>query len=112
MLICIPVVSVIWLVTLIGIPLGLLSIAAYLALLMLGYVAAAAALGDWLLKRLQPGHVGVVRWRIAAAIGGIFLLALLGQVPLLGGLVALAAMLLGVGALGLQMQRTAQPAAL
>ena len=111
MLICIPVVSVVLLITLIGIPLGLLSVAAYLVLLMVGYVAAGAALGDWLLKRLQAGSAGEIRWRVGAAIGGIFLMALVGQVPLLGGLTVFAAMLLGVGAMVLQMKRTLRPVA-
>jgi cytoskeletal protein CcmA (bactofilin family) len=105
MLIFIPAASVFLLITLIGIPLGLLSIAAFVVLLMVGYIATGAALGDWLLKRLQPEHAGAIGWRVGSAVGGIFLIALIGQVPLLGGLVVFAAMLVGIGALILQMNQ-------
>jgi cytoskeletal protein CcmA (bactofilin family) len=106
MLVCIPVASAFLFITLIGIPLGLLLIAAYLALLLVGYAVTGAAVGDWVLKRLRPGHPGTIRWRIGAAIAGIFLVAILGRIPWLGGLIIFAALLLGIGAVGLQIKRT------
>jgi cytoskeletal protein CcmA (bactofilin family) len=110
MLIFVPAASLFLLFTLIGVPLGLLCIAAYFALLVVGYIATGACLGDWLLKRLRPEQAAATGWRVGAAIGGIFLIALLGQVPLLGGLVVFAAMLMGIGAVVLQMNRTLRPA--
>src|SRR5690242_1140457 len=50
LLVCIPVASLILLITLIGAPLGLLSMIAYFALLIVGYLSAAAVIGDLLLK--------------------------------------------------------------
>jgi cytoskeletal protein CcmA (bactofilin family) len=111
MLIVTPVAAVVLLATLVGAPLGLLSIAAYLALMMVGYAATGAALGDWLLKRLQPEKASTVSRQIGAAIGGIFLVALIGQVPIIGGLAVLAALLMGMGAVALYLKRTARPAA-
>jgi cytoskeletal protein CcmA (bactofilin family) len=111
LLVLTPVVSVFLLITLIGAPLGLLSIAAYLSLLMIGYAAAAVALGDWLLGRLQPDKPTTVGRKIGAAVGGIFLVALLAQVPILGGFVVLAALLLGTGAVGLYLRRAMKPTA-
>jgi hypothetical protein len=105
-----PVAAVFLLATLVGIPLGLLSIAAYLALLMVGYSATGVALGRWLLKRLQPDRAETVGRQIGAAVGGIFLVALVGQVPILGGLVVLAALLMGMGAVALYLKRASRPA--
>jgi cytoskeletal protein CcmA (bactofilin family) len=111
MLVCIPIASVILLITLIGAPLGLLSIAAYFALLMVGYLAAAAVVGDVLLKRLRRGTAETAGWRIAAAICGIFIISILGRIPVLGGLIVFVALIMGIGAVGLQMNRALRPAA-
>lgn len=110
MLICIPIGSLILMVTLIGAPLGLLSLAAYFALLLLGYVAAAAAVGDWLLKRLRHGSLEELGWRIGAAICGIFVIGILGEIPIFGGLIVFVALIIGIGALGLQMTSVLRPA--
>ena len=85
--------------------------AAYFALLPVGYLAAAAAVGDTLLKRLRRGTVESVGWRVVAAICGIFVIAILGRIPFLGGLIVFAALIMGIGAVGLQMNRTLRPAA-
>ena len=111
MLVCIPIASLILLITLIGAPLAFLSMAAYFVLLTVGYLAAAAVVGDVLLKRLRLGKAATARWRIAAAIGGIFIIALLGRIPVLGGLIVFVALIMGVGAVGLQMNRILRPAA-
>jgi cytoskeletal protein CcmA (bactofilin family) len=106
-----PVASVFLLATLVGAPLGFLSLAAYLILIMVGYAAAGAALGDWLLKRLQPERAATLGRQIGAAVGGIFLVTLIGQVPILGGLAVLAALLMGMGAVALHLKQASRPAA-
>ena len=111
LLVCIPVASLILLITLIGAPLGLLSMIAYFALLIVGYLAAAAVIGDLLLKRLRPANAGTVAWRIGAAICGILVISLLGSIPALGGLIVFVALIMGMGAVGLQVNRTLRPAA-
>jgi len=105
LLVCVPVAALLALVTLIGIPLGLLLIALYLALLPVGYVAAAVALGDWALQRWRAADATALRWRIGFAALALLVLALLGRAPWLGGLVAFAALLAGLGALLLQARR-------
>jgi hypothetical protein len=110
LLVCIPAASLILLITLIGAPLALLSMAAYFALLLVGYLAAAAALGDLLLKKLRHGTVMTAGWRVIAAICGIFIIALLGRIPVLGGLIAFVVLIMGIGAVGLQVNRTVRPA--
>jgi cytoskeletal protein CcmA (bactofilin family) len=109
-LVCTPVAVVLLLITLIGIPLGLLCIATYLILLAIGYLSAATALGGVFLRRLRLGTVSTTSWRIGAGIAGILILAVLGQIPLLGGLVVFAALLMGMGAIGLQVNRSLRPA--
>jgi cytoskeletal protein CcmA (bactofilin family) len=111
LLVCIPVASLILLITLIGAPLALLSMAAYFVLLLVGYLAAAAAVGDTILNRLRPGTVERVGWRIAAAICGIFVIAILGRIPFLGGLISFVVLIIGIGAVGLQLNRALRPAA-
>jgi hypothetical protein len=111
LLVCIPIASLILLITLIGAPLALLSIAAYFALLLVGYIAAAAAIGDLLLKWLRHKTAETAGWRIVAAICGIIIIALLGLIPFLGGLIVFVALIMGIGAVGLQMYRTVRPPA-
>ena len=110
LLVCIPVASLILLITLIGAPLAFLSMAAYFMLLVVGYLAAAAAVGDTILKRLRPGTIEKVGWRIAAAICGIFVIAILGRIPILGGVIGFATLIVGIGAVGLQLNRAFRPA--
>jgi cytoskeletal protein CcmA (bactofilin family) len=110
LLVCIPIASLILLITLIGAPLALLSIAAYFALLLVGYIAAAAAIGDLLLKWLRHKTAETAGWRILAAICGIVIIALLGRIPFLGGLIVFVALIMGIGAVGLQMYRAVRPA--
>ena len=104
-LVAIPIVIVILAVTIIGIPLALLVAVAYLVLLCAGYVLAAAATGDWALSRLRPIHATSPGWRVIAAMIGMLAIALLGRVPVLGHLVAIIALLIGIGALVLQVER-------
>ena len=87
----------------------MLSIAAYFALLLVGYIAAAAAIGDLLLKWLRHKTAETAGWRIVAAICGIFIIVLLGLIPFLGGLIVFVALIMGIGAVGLQMYRTVRP---
>jgi hypothetical protein len=103
-LVCIPVAAMLIMLTVIGVPLALATVAAYLALLVVGYVSAGIAVGELMLQRLQPVRAQHRGWRIGAAVLGMLAVSLLGRVPWSGGLVVLAAMLLGVGALLMQVR--------
>jgi hypothetical protein len=111
MLVCIPVASVLLLITLVGAPLALVVMAAYFVLLVVGYVVSGAALGDWLWKRLRRAAVSETGPRILAAVIGIVVLTVLASIPVLGGLIAFAALLLGLGAVGLRMYGAVRPVA-
>ncbi|HEU5296125.1 MAG TPA: polymer-forming cytoskeletal protein [Burkholderiaceae bacterium] len=108
-LVCAPVALVLLVLTVIGVPLALLGVALYLALLPVAYVSAAIALGDWGLRALHAAAAAHWAWRAAAA---ALVLALLWQamrVPWLGVVLGALAVLGGLGALALQLRR--RPAA-
>jgi hypothetical protein len=87
----VPIVAVILLVTIVGIPLGLFLLLALALLYTVGYVAGAHALGRLLVK--------MPRSRFLAFLAGLGILRLAAVVPFLGGLVWLVASILGLGAL-------------
>ncbi len=105
----VPVAAVVLLLTLIGIPLGLLVLLLYPILLILGYVAAAVAIGiavlqHWEARAMQPG------WRMFAALAAVVALGLVTRIPYLGTFIGLVVMLFGVGAILLALRRQPAPA--
>lgn len=101
-LVCAPVAALIAVITVIGIPLALLTIALYLMLLLVGYVSAGIVLGEIALQRWRADRAANHGWRIAAAVLAMLVLSLLGRLPFVGWLITFAAMLMGIGALLLQ----------
>jgi hypothetical protein len=86
-----PILAVIALVTLVGIPLGVALLLALVPLYALGYTTAA-----WLLGRRL---VRPPRARILAFLAGLAILRVLAIIPILGGIVGFAAVVVGLGAL-------------
>jgi len=105
-LIVAPIVAAMLLVTVIGIPLGVLLTALYVAALLLAAVLVAYRLGAWLLDLLGRRDASPFLRIIIGAI----VLALAMSLPWIGGLVALVAVALGLGALLLE-RRDARRAA-
>ncbi len=93
----IPVAVVLLMVTVIGIPLGLLAILGYVALLLLGYVWLSVVVGGMLLDRFSAGTAAHAASRVGAAALAMLALALLVRIPVIGGLVTLAALVVGIG---------------
>ncbi|MFW5917277.1 MAG: bactofilin family protein [Halorubrum sp.] len=89
-----PVLLVLVAITVVGIPLALVGLAAYVVALWVGSVYGRYALGSWVLDRIGRPN----RW--LALLLGVVGIALLGLIPLVGGLADLLALLLGLGALG------------
>lgn len=108
---CVPVLAVLLLLTVIGIPLALFVAAAYLAVLPLAYASAAVGLGDWALTRWQAARASALGWRVGGAALALALLNALGHVPWLGALLAFAVLLAGLGALMLLWRKPAAPTA-
>ncbi|HET7417434.1 MAG TPA: polymer-forming cytoskeletal protein [Solirubrobacterales bacterium] len=99
--ICLPVAAVIAAVTLVGLPLAIGILLALLPLGAVAYVASAWALG----RRI----VEAPRGRIAAFLAGLAILRALALVPILGGLVGLAAIVFGFGLLGAAIGASREP---
>jgi Polymer-forming cytoskeletal len=86
-----PIVAVIALVTIVGIPLGIGLLAGLLLIYALGYSASAWILGRSILR-------GPTSWFLAF-LAGWAILRILALVPILGGLIWFAAVVVGLGAL-------------
>ena len=98
-LVCVPVALLMLTLSLIGIPLALLLFCLYLLLLPLGYLAAAAAIGEWVLARVHRGAEIFTRQRILMLIGVLIVLFVLTRVPLLGGTLRFLLIIAGIGSL-------------
>jgi hypothetical protein len=95
-----PVVSVLVMLTVVGIPLGLVALLALALVYATGYVVAALALGRTMVK--EP------RGRSLAFLAGLVVLRLVGLIPFVGGLVTFVASAFGVGALAIAGRRAAR----
>ncbi len=100
--VCVPVAALLFLITIIGVPLGLLTVLAYLLLLLVGYVSTGISIGDWALQRAKSDASQSMLRRIFSAIIGVLIVSLLARIPWLGGWVVVVALLVGLGALALQ----------
>ena len=96
-----PLLAIIALVTVVGIPLGLGLLAALLLIYALGYSATAWILGRSILR-------GPTSWFLAF-LAGWGILRILALIPILGGLVWFAAVVFGLGALAVAIWRARTP---
>ncbi|MCW5624292.1 MAG: hypothetical protein KIT73_06220 [Burkholderiales bacterium] len=103
LLVGVPVASVLAMVTLIGIPIGMLLLALYFPMLLAGYLNGALFVADRGLARLRPG-ADARRWpRILALVAVLIALSLLSGLPVVGGWIGFAVLLFGLGALALRL---------
>ncbi|HET9470808.1 MAG TPA: hypothetical protein VFO24_06860 [Usitatibacter sp.] len=93
----IPLLAILLMITIIGIPVGILAIIGYVGLLLVGYVWIAVVLGGMLLDRVKPETAALTAWRAGAAVLAMLALGVLVRVPFVGHLVWLVAVALGVG---------------
>lgn len=91
----VPILSVILLITVIGIPLALTLMGIYVLSLFLAWVVAATVLGESLLLRAKLPSPRIRM--IASAVIGVAVLLLLQALPWVGGLFAVLAILVGLG---------------
>lgn len=110
-LVCVPFAAVVLMITLVGLPVALVVLLLYFALLLVGYASAAVTLGDVALARLRSGDAARTAWRIGAAMAAMLLLALVGRIPYLGGLVVFLALIAGIGAIVMAMRPERPPPA-
>ena len=93
----VPIAAVLVMITIIGIPVGLLALVGYVVLLLVGYVSLAVVVGALLLDRIKPEAAARTAWRMGAAVLAMLSLAILARMPIVGGLVMLTALVVGVG---------------
>ena len=102
-LIAAPIAAIIALITVVGIPIGVASLAAYAVSLMLAINVSSLAVGGLALR----GRYSI--WAQLAL--GLAIVYLIGAIPVLGWLVWIAVLLFGLGALALNVVRARpQPA--
>jgi hypothetical protein len=94
-----PIVAVILCITLIGIPVALVLMAAWGILIFLGYAASGVAFGELALYRLAPARYPEAAMRVIAAALAMIVVIIAARAPLVGGLVSIIATLTGIGAL-------------
>lgn len=99
MLIITPIISAILLVTIIGIPLGLILFASWLIALYIGKLVIAIALGEMLLrKKHENNETQSLLWPMVL---GIAVTCIVFSIPILGWLLCLVATVWGLGAMWL-----------
>ena len=96
-LIVLPVVSVMLLVTLIGVPLGLLGLIAFATLLLIASPLAAIILGSVLHKWMFKPAEYQIAWQTILL--GAVVYTLLGLIPILGGIAKFVLVLLAIGSM-------------
>jgi cytoskeletal protein CcmA (bactofilin family) len=97
MLLGVPLMILLLVLTIIGIPLALLFAFGYVALLLFGYLIAAIFVGDTVLERLSPAKAQSVGWRILFLLLALVVIAILRQVPFVGGIVVALLFAAGIG---------------
>jgi hypothetical protein len=94
-----PPAALLLMITIVGAPLALALLAAYGLVLLLGYLVAAGALGDRLLRATGAAPTPTFARRWLAFVLALLALILTGLLPVVGWLVSLAAVMAGAGAL-------------
>ena len=94
----VPVLAIVALVTLVGIPFGIALLLAAIPVLLVAYATAA-----WIVGRRVLRNRSASRW--AALFAGWGILRLLALIPIAGELVGLAATVVGLGALAIALWR-------
>jgi hypothetical protein len=92
----VPLAAFLLMVTVIGLPIGLVMLLALPLLWLTASVMAAFGLADWLLNR--PRREASLTMRLVQLLVGVVVLTLIGLIPVVGPLVWLIALLLGLGA--------------
>ena len=110
-LVCVPIAALVFMITIIGIPVAIVVLLLYFVLLLVGYAASGVMLGEAALRKWREADAARLGYRIGAAVLAMLLLALLGRIPFLGGLVVFAALLAGIGAIVMAIARRPPPAA-
>jgi hypothetical protein len=102
LLIGIPFAIIVLLVTIIGIPLALLIAFGYALLLLLGHLVGAIFLGDLVLGKAMPPRLESSWWRVLFLFLALIVIAIVEEIPVLGGLAVFLLFLAGIGAFAMR----------
>jgi cytoskeletal protein CcmA (bactofilin family) len=108
LLVAVPAAALVAIITVVGIPLGLLLLLCYPVVLLLGGLTAGLCLGDRIVRLLPRGRGDPLGkgWRLAGLALALALIALLASLPFAGWGLLLGAVALGVGGLALRSWQT------
>lgn len=98
MLIGVPVAIIVLLITIVGIPLAILLGFGYAVLLLLGYLVGAIFVGDFALGKASAAKLDSAWWRVLSMFLALVVLAIVKQLPFIGGLAVFLLFLAGIGA--------------
>lgn len=101
-----PLAIVLLCATLIGALLAFAALALYLVLLLVGFLTGAICLGDLGLRRFGGKRRQASKgWRVLSIVAAFVALAIIGWLPVLGGLACFAVLLFGLGGAALYLAR-------
>jgi len=107
LLVATPIVAVIVMITVIGVPLGFIALVLYLIALYLSQIPVALLIGRLILKGYVSNQA-IIR-TIVALVLGLFLLLLIGFIPFLNVLAGLLTVLFGLGAMAVWLHSLKRP---
>lgn len=93
--VCLPVAAVVLAITLLGVPLAVLTLLGWLVLLYISKIFVALAVGEWLLARLRGGKTSA---SLLSLLAGLLLLTVATLIPYVGMLIRIMIASLGFGA--------------
>jgi hypothetical protein len=99
MTVVVPLTAAFMMMTMVGMWLGMLLLALYLPVLLVGYLAGVLFIADFGVRELRGTHEMHRGWTIAALAVAFVILTLLSWMPWIAGLTMIALMLLGAGGL-------------
>ncbi|MEF8826816.1 MAG: polymer-forming cytoskeletal protein [Halapricum sp.] len=99
-LVVVPILLTLVAVTIIGIPIAIVGFVAFGLAIWVGAVYGQYSIGAWALRRIGQDD----RW--LSLVAGLVGFTILGAIPIVGGLLELGALLLGLGALALELRNS------
>jgi len=100
-----PLIALLLLISFVGIWLGLLVLAMYLALWLLGFLTGVFTVGEWGLRLIGRAQTATKGWRVVSVVVALLVLWIVRLAPVLGGIAVFALLIFGLGALTLYLWR-------
>jgi hypothetical protein len=101
-----PLVVFVLMLTVVGIPLGAMTLLVWIAALIASFAVTAYAVGWMALEKLSWPPRGR---RIASMVVGLLILGLLGFIPVVGGIVRFTSLIFGLGAMAVTLGQRIRP---